>query len=339
MNTRFLRLRGALLASLALCLGAPAQDPSSPATPHHGFPAGVARASGLKGWWATKWTPLVGAGFKGEPQNAPADDVLVRHTHYVASYDPHRRITIWAAYSVDKGAGIVADEESRSDKKNKAFKRPSGFSVEPLVREAAQKLGVGLAQDDDYGDAEDPRWPVPTGLDPKKISGDPRYIQRGHIVPNNAMKCLGDVDTGILAQKESFSLANIVPESNEFNAPSWSGLEAAVLRWAKHYDRIWVIGGPVVSSNPPVIMEGRQHHDPRHVVVPDAVFYVLLVKDGAKIRTAAFLMPNRPEDLDYRNYAVSVDDIEAATGLNFFPELGEPAVAEHEKGIWIIGNN
>ncbi len=345
MKTRILRLTGALLASCAWSLAATAQNQADPspaaiaAAKSQPFPVGVARTSGPDGWWATEWTSDVGSGFEGEPLNAPADDVLVRHGYYTASYDIHRRITIWAAHSVDKATGLTADGGTRPDKPHGDFNRPSVFSVEPLVKEAATAAGLGIAKHDDYTAAEDPRYPVPSGLDPKKLSGNGRYMQRGHIVPNDAMKCVGDVLTGIKAQKETFSLANIVPETNDFNAPTWFNLEMAVLKWAEQYDRIWVIGGPIVTSHPSVDMEGIAAHDDRHVVVPDSMFYVILVKDHGQARTAAFIIPNRPEKLDYRDYTCSVADVEKACGLNFFPQLGYHPPTEQEKGSWIFGPN
>ena len=50
-------------------------------------------------------------------------------------------------------------------------------------------------------------------------------ITRGHLASNVEMKSLGDPEEGLQAQKDSFSLANVVPQMQRHNAPIWAKLE------------------------------------------------------------------------------------------------------------------
>lgn len=302
-----------------------------------GFTA-TPRTSGDEGWWATKWDQVIGYGFRGQPQGSPAGAIMLRYSQFAVMYDVERQIPLWAAYSVDRRAGDVADSGMRSERRNPTFARPGNFFVEPLVRLAAEADGIPYAVHSTYGDAIDPRFPVPRDWAPEKARGDKRIIQRGHVVPNNAMKCLGDEETGVKAQRESFSLANVVPQMNEHNAPTWSALESAILAWAQEYDRVWVIGGPIVTTDPPARIKGRVDLKDRGPVAPDAMFYVVAVIEDGALRMCGFVIPHRPENLAYaaEEHMRSVDEVEAITGLNFMPELGEPAAEEQDLGTWLI---
>ena len=50
-------------------------------------------------------------------------------------------------------------------------------------------------------------------------------ITRGHLASNVEMKSLGDPEEGLQAQKDSFSLANVVPQMQRHNAPIWAKLD------------------------------------------------------------------------------------------------------------------
>lgn len=302
------------------------------------FKSASERVSGTKGWWATKWTAEKGDGFKGEPQGAPGNSVIVRYDHYAVSYDPARRAPVWGAYTVDRGVKAIRDSGTRGEKV-KFFGRPDFFEVEPVVVKAAKQMGLGHALDKEYRGAIDPRYPVDPALTPKAASYTKAAIQIGHIVPNNAMKCTGDELEGRTAQLQSFSLANVVPQMNAHNAPTWEALEDDVIDWTARFGRVWVICGPIYSSRPPFMMRGRVHGEDRGVPSPDAMFCVVAVMDSGRLRTAAFIVPHVPQNLKYSDYSKSVDDVEQATGLNFLPELGEPAAVEAENARWLFSRN
>lgn len=314
---------------------APRAVPLSTATVKEREWFGSPRSAGDRGWWAPGWGAEVGRGFRGEPEGAPARAVLVRYSQYAVAYDPERRSPVWAAYSVDRSTALVAESGARAESRNPAFRRPREFFVEPIVLAASRALGIAVAEHKTYGDAIDPRFPVPASWTRQRAQHDPRIVERGHVVPNNAMKCVGDERAGLLAQRESFSLANVVPQMSGHNAPTWSALEAAVLGWAERYGRVWVLAGPVGGT---ASMRGRAEGESRGVSMPDAMFLVVVADDGGRLRAGAFVVPHRPERLAYSDdaHVRSVDDVEALTGLDLLPELGEPAAEEAERAFWLL---
>ncbi|WP_244284973.1 DNA/RNA non-specific endonuclease [Acetobacter persici] len=63
------------------------------------------------------------------------------------------------------------------------------------------------------------------------------HYDRGHMTPS------GDA-AGAAAQKQSFLLSNIVPQTPELNRGPWEGVESAVRGWAREEGEIFVVTGP-----------------------------------------------------------------------------------------------
>jgi DNA/RNA endonuclease G (NUC1) len=105
------------------------------------------------------------------------------------------------------------------------------------------------------------------------------------------------------------------------NAPSWAALESAVLDWAHEVGRVWLIVGPVYHERDrPQFAKKRSTGKNLILPVPDALYYVVIGERNGRMAAVGFLVPHaEPKAFDYRAHACSVDEIEAATGLNFMP--------------------
>lgn len=131
---------------------------------------------------------------------------------------------------------------------------------------------------------------------------------RGHLCP------AGDRKFSETAYNQTFYTSNISPQDSQFNAGIWNELEQQVRRWAGQYGRVYVITGGVLSDDLSTIgAEG--------VAVPKA-FYKVVIRGGDEdIRALGFLISNVKTDRDIGEFVISLDEIEARTGLDFFPEL------------------
>lgn len=136
---------------------------------------------------------------------------------------------------------------------------------------------------------------------------------RGHMAP------AADMKWSEVAMKESFMMSNICPQNHVLNEKAWCGLEKQCRTWAKHYDRLWICCGPIYGKNPQTI--GKAHS----VAVPEAFFKVVLKQFKGRWYAVGFLFPNMPlaREGSFMNYAVSVDEVERRTGLDFFAALPE----------------
>lgn len=296
-------------------------------------PAGLILKKGKNGWWARAWTKTDGNGFYGRPR--PMTDtenqntsLIIRYTRFSTEYDVEFQSPLWGAYTInsDTLANEMGGERTAS---NPDFERPNQFFQEPLVVAESQKLGITPASHGTFTSTFDPRFPMlqPGGsLTEAQIKDEnaARAIQRGHMVPNNAMKNQGSHEDGQTAQIESFSVANIVPQMAKSNAPTWSTLEDACFNWAHEIGQVWLIVGPVYHNRESAtyikkVKTGAEQDVPS----PDELFYVVIGKRSGKTSAIGFLLPHEPTQLDYKVRAVAVDEIERKTGLNFMPDLTE----------------
>ena len=138
---------------------------------------------------------------------------------------------------------------------------------------------------------------------------------RGHSAPNFAISAL----YGKQAQLETFLMTNITPQTPALNRKLWQRLEAAEISYfTKLAPTIWVTTGTIFDNNIETLKTAP------NVEIPDAFFKVYAMQKDGKIYLLAFIMPqavkgNEPLD----KYLVSVDKVEALTGLDFFAALDD----------------
>ncbi|MFN2331519.1 MAG: DNA/RNA non-specific endonuclease [Halomonas sp.] len=151
-------------------------------------------------------------------------------------------------------------------------------------------------------------WPV--GTDHYAGSG----YDRGHMAPNYAIAAVH----GREAQLDTFYMSNMSPQRPDLNRRLWQRLEEVVIdRFVPRFGEVQVITGPVFPED----FFDNVLNRVGLVEIPEA-FYKIIAVPGDRPRVLAFLMPQEvlgDEPLDV--YLVSVDEIEARTGLNFFPRL------------------
>lgn len=152
-------------------------------------------------------------------------------------------------------------------------------------------------------------WPVKT--DSYFKSG----YDRGHLAPNYAIAAVH----GREAQVKTFLMSNMLPQTPELNRQLWQRLEESVMdHFAPRFERLQVISGPVYPEH----FMDNVFNRVGLVEVPSAFYKIIVAPDAESPRALAFIMPqdvkgNEPLD----DYAVSIDAVEARTGLNFFPDL------------------
>lgn len=144
---------------------------------------------------------------------------------------------------------------------------------------------------------------------------------RGHMCP------AGDNKNMEQAMDESFSMTNICPQSHSLNAGAWSILEAQCRSWAINYDTLYICCGPIYDREKPKTIGRRKQ---MKVAVPDRFFKVVLTL-GRVPKAIGFIYPNQGCDGDMREYAVSVDEVERVTGIDFFYQLDNKLERKLEK--------
>jgi endonuclease G len=132
-------------------------------------------------------------------------------------------------------------------------------------------------------------------------------FDRGHLSPG------ADNTQNALVMSESFFLTNMVPQVPNHNRGIWKQLETAVRGWVKEGRDIYVASGTIYAP-------GYQTIGANRVGIPTHMWKVVVDRKNSK--SIAFIFPNAPLPVkDLPKYAVSIGQVEQATGINFMPLL------------------
>lgn len=132
---------------------------------------------------------------------------------------------------------------------------------------------------------------------------------RGHLAP------AADMSFSREAMEASFSMANITPQHPQLNQRAWRVLEENCRRWADIDSSLIIICGPVLSDATTETIGATC------VPVPQRFFKVILAPYANPPRAIGFIMNNGPVPGGMQAAAVSVDEVEAVTGMDFFSAL------------------
>lgn len=236
----------------------------------------------------------------GLPEYSRTGDTarLLFQDGYIIGHSDHYRVPLYATYALRRADIVDATEK-------KCFR--------PDVR---------------LSDAPDPL--------PHAVLNDyeEAIYDRGHLVPRADMGRTSEVTVN------TYVLSNMMPQTNPFNRQTWKFFEALIRSYPKFAasDRTFhIITGPVFNFDndmnaDPVDQTTRVFR--KEVALPSHFFKIISEEsDSGFVNTMAFLLPHSPVNqvrgmskeeriAFYAEYLVSVDCIEAITGLNFFPDMG-----------------
>jgi len=136
---------------------------------------------------------------------------------------------------------------------------------------------------------------------------------RGHLVPSADMRWNYD------ALKATYLYSNVSPQKPELNRESWAELEDWVRRYVNFSkSRVYVVTGPVLREGLPVMQKPNRQND---VSIPEHFYKVIADLDSDQPKGIAFLQANGVNDHPTISYAVTIDSVEALTGIDFFASL------------------
>lgn len=188
-----------------------------------------------------------------------------------------------------------------------------------------------LTKDETYGDA---------AREGKFFSPDERVLlpqpddydyrgsgwTRGHLAPAADFRWSDD------AMWDTFHFTNCCPQDKDLNEGMWNTLEKKCRTWARRYGSVYIVTGPVIGKN----IYGTIGKN--KVTVPDAFFKAVMVHDGSRWQSIAFVMNNNSRNPNMQKCAMSVDELEELLGLDFFAAMDDNIEAEVEKnyklGFW-----
>ncbi len=145
---------------------------------------------------------------------------------------------------------------------------------------------------------------------------------RGH------MAASATVDSSYNAMMESFLLSNMAPQLPGLNRQGWRYLEEYVRKWTNQRGELFVVTGSLFEGSHKII--GNGVHVPSH-------FYKV-VFDAISKDAIAFIVPHKAITKgELQGFIVSVDEVEARTGLDFNNLLDdsiEDDIENKVKNLW-----
>ncbi len=154
---------------------------------------------------------------------------------------------------------------------------------------------------------------------------------RGHIIPAADMKWSPD------AMSASFFMSNMSPQDPSFNRGIWKKLEGHVRKWAVENREIYVVTGPVLIDGP------YQYIGVNNVAVPKHYYKVVLDYLEPELEAIGFILPNIKGNYPLSQYAVTVDEVEKITDIDFFyilsDDVEEMLESDLDLSVWSLSLN
>lgn len=145
---------------------------------------------------------------------------------------------------------------------------------------------------------------------------------RGHQIPSaDRLRRADNVQT--------FFYTNMTPQNSSFNGGIWNNLEGKVRAWSKQLDTLYVVSGCVVEGSTTYAYDNNG----KKVTVPVAYYKALLGYDKSKTvgitsQTSGytgiafyFVHQGGYTASAYMNYSMTIDELEAKVGVDFFVNL------------------
>ena len=166
---------------------------------------------------------------------------------------------------------------------------------------------------------EDPE--IPTGsatLADYRRSG----YDRGHLAP------AADMAYSIQTMEDSFFMSNMSPQRPKFNRGIWKDLESQVRSFAISEHDVYIVTGPILPKTKTITIGHNQVTVPTH-------YYKVIYDRTPPEKMIGFILPNDGSEHPLHDFAVTVDSIEAMTGLNFFSTVPQPKQEQLESTITV----
>ena len=218
------------------------------------------------------------------------------------------------AYGMPGKADYIVDREGYALGYSEYHEQASWVIYRMTYEEATAKVAN---REDNF--REDPQ--IPSGsatlADYKKSGKD-----RGHLAP------AADMSFSIKTMDESFYMSNMSPQEPDFNRGIWKDLEAQVRSFAITEKDIYVVTGPILPQTKTITI------GPNKVTVPDRYYKVVWSRTPPG-KMIGFILPNAGSTKSLQSFAVTVDKVEAETGLDFFSEIPQPQQEQLESTLTV----
>lgn len=139
---------------------------------------------------------------------------------------------------------------------------------------------------------------------------------RGHLVASS------DRYYSRQANQQTFYYSNMSPQLQDHNGGIWLQLEQLLQSWGRNAsfrDVVYVAKGGTIRDG-----EIKSNRIKGKMVIPQYYYMAIVVKKGDKYQGVAFWTEHRKySSTSLRSLAITIDELESRTGIDFFPNLND----------------
>ncbi len=207
---------------------------------------------------------------------------LIKHSAMALAYDEEHEQPRWVAHIILRD--VATGRTTRTN----------DFRTDP-------KVSTGSAEQADYFIT----WVDDSG----KRQYDGFGFDRGHLAAS------ADFRWNQQALSESYYYSNMTPQRPGFNRESWAEVEDFVRGYViENNTDVYVVTGPVLHENLPKVKRSVNN-----VSIPE--YHYKVAFDPVNERIFGVVMPNEFCEQPVETYVKPIREIEALTGLDFFPNM------------------
>ena len=211
-------------------------------------------------------------------------DVIIHHSALSLSYNEKHEQANWVAHIISPYI------------MNPGYTRTNDFRIDP-------KVTTGSTVEADFF--------LKHLLADSTFEYDGFGYDRGHLAPS------ADFRWSLKAMSESYYYSNMSPQLPEFNREIWAELESILREYVQEKEqRVFVVTGPVLKDNLPILERSINK-----VSIPEEFYKVSIDIDSDTIAGIGFIMPHEECEYPVMSYAVTIDEVEKKTGIDFFASL------------------
>jgi len=219
----------------------------------------------------------------GLPKLKSGEEVIY-HSAMALSYNEKHEQANWVVHIV-----LPAIKET-------GYGRSNDFRTDPKVK-------TGSTEEKDYF--------IKTMQKDSTYKYDSFGYDRGHLAPS------ADFRWNKEALSESYFYSNMSPQRPDFNRGVWAKLESFIREYVSESDeKVYVVTGGILKDNLP-----RIERSINKVTIPEYYFKIVLDLEGDTHSGIAFILANEASEYPVTKFAVSIDEAERLSGIDFFPAL------------------
>ena len=233
------------------------------------------------------------------------NDMFVVHTteygvNYIVEWDCKKRAQRWVAYEMLMGGSYYPKSWNRNNWKNTEW-HGDPFQVDPDI-------------------------PAEYRTNPNQIYDTQYFMSRGHMCPSADRLRSKEVN------EQTYYMSNIVPQNSALNEGIWLDMENKLRSWVNSKTTVYVVKGSTMDNANDIM-----GYNIYGLLIPKYFYMAFILKNSLGYYGLAFWTEHHTNKNhsgeNLYDYAITIDELEKRTGIDFFCNLPDDIENQAESRI------